>query len=275
VIRPGAPGPPDPPAAGAAPPGRGAIARTNPVAKLLVSLLISLVLLLTVDVVTAAAALALECLALPWCGLGARALARRAGALLVAGGSAGLVAALVGVDGGAQLAAVGPVTVTQGSLLSGLAVVARILAIGLPGVVLVATTDPTDLADGLGQVLRLPATPVLAALAALRLFGVLAQEWQDLAHARRARGLGGGGPVGRVRDVLGQVFALLVIAVRRGTVLAMAMESRGFGAAARRTWARPSRLRPGDLALLAGGAAVALTATAAGVAAGTWRLLLG
>ena len=48
------------------------IARANPVAKLAVSLLISLALLLSVDVVSALVALALELLALPWCGLSVR-----------------------------------------------------------------------------------------------------------------------------------------------------------------------------------------------------------
>lgn len=253
---------------------RAPIARANPVAKLGVSLFVSLVLLLTVDPVTAGVALALQLAALPWCGLGPAALLRRGTVVLAGGLPAGAVTALFGVDGGPQLVGVGPVTVTQGSLVSGVAITLRVLAVGLPGVVLLATTDPTDLADALAQILRLPARFVLSALAALRLFGLLAQEWQALTHARRARGLGDDGPLGRLRTVAGQVFALLVLAVRRGTVLATTMESRGFGVTSRRTWARPSRLHAGDVALLAGGLLVGVAATAAGVAAGTWRLLL-
>jgi energy-coupling factor transport system permease protein len=250
------------------------VARANPVAKLAVSLVVSLVLLLTVDAVTAATALVLELVALPWCGLGPRALARR-GWVVVAGAlPAGLVTALYGLDAGAVLAGFGPITVTEGSLVNGSAITLRVLAIGLPGVVLLATTDPTDLADGLGQVLRLPATFVLSALAAMRLFGVLAQEWQALTQARRARGLGDDGPVGRVRTLVGQVFALLVLALRRATVLATAMEARGFGAGGARTWARPSRLAWPDVVLISGGVLLGIAATAAGVLAGTWRLVL-
>jgi energy-coupling factor transport system permease protein len=250
------------------------IARANPVAKLGVSLIVASVLLLTVDAVTAGVALLLEVLALPWCGLGPRALARRGWVVVLGAVPAGLVTAVFGVDGGARLLALGPVSVTEGSLTSGVAILLRVFAIGLPGVVLIATTDPTDLADGLAQVLRLPATFVLSALAAMRLFGTLAQEWQTLGHARRARGLGDDGVVGRVRTVFGQVFALLVLAIRRGTVLATTMESRGFGAGGPRTWARPSRLRGGDVALLVGAVLLGAAATAAGVAAGTWRLVL-
>jgi energy-coupling factor transport system permease protein len=164
--------------------------------------------------------------------------------------------------------------VTAGSATSGAAITLRILAIGLPGVVLVATTDPTDLADALAQLLLLPSRFVLSALAALRLFGVLAEEWRMLGLARRARGLGDAGGLGRLRLLGGQVFALLVLAIRRGTVLATAMEARGFGAGRRRTWARPSRFGPGDAALVLGGIALAAAATAAGLLAGTWQLLL-
>lgn len=250
------------------------MARANPVSKLFVASVVAFALVLTVDPVTAGTALALELLVLPWCGLGWRELLRRCRVLLVGAVPAGAATALLGVDGGAVLAAAGPVTVTEGSLAAGGAIALRVLAIGLPGVVLLATTDPTDLADALAQRLRLPHRFVLSALAAMRLFGVLAQEWQALTAARRARGLGGGGPLGRARDGAGRVFALLVLALRRATVLATTMESRGFGASARRTWARPSRFAPVDAAVALGGVVLAAAATTAGVAAGTWRLLL-
>jgi energy-coupling factor transport system permease protein len=253
---------------------RAVVARANPVAKLCVALALSVALVLTVDVVTAGVALALELAALPWCGLGPRALLRASWIVLFGAVPAGVVTAFFGPDGGAVLLAAGPFTVTSASATAAAATVLRILAIGLPGVVLVATTDPTDLADGLAQILRLPHRFVLSALAALRLFAVLAEEWRLLGLARRARGLGDDGVLGRARVFGGQVFALLVLAIRRGTVLATAMEARGFGVEKRRTWARPSRLVARDWAVLVGGLGIAVVATAAGLAAGTWELLL-
>ena len=253
---------------------RAPLARANPVAKLGASVAMSLALLLSVDVVTAGTALLLELAVLPWCGLGPGALWRRGRIVLLAALPAGAGTALLGVDAGATLAGLGPVSVTVGSATAGAAIALRVMAIGLPGVVLLATTDPTDLADALAQVLRLPHRFVLSALAAMRLFGVLAAEWQALTYARRARGLGEEGVIGRLREVFGRVFTLLVLAVRRGTTLAVAMEARGFGMSPDRTWARPSRLRPWDGVVLAGGVLLAALATAAGVAAGTWRLLL-
>ena len=250
------------------------VARSNPVAKLAVALSLSAVLLLSVDVVTAGTALALELLALPWCGLRPGALWRRGWVVLVGAFPVSVTTALLGVDSGRILAGLGPVTVTTGSATSGLAIGLRVLAVGLPGVVLLATTDPTDLADALAQVLRLPARFVLSALAATRLFGVLAQEWEALSLARRARGIGEEGMLGRLRTTGGQVFALLVLALRRAGVLATAMEARGFGVVAARTWARPSRLTARDGALITGGVLLAATATAAGVLAGTWNFVL-
>jgi energy-coupling factor transport system permease protein len=250
------------------------LARANPSAKLLVASVISFALILTTDVVTAGVALLLVVAALPLCGLGPRALWRRAWVLVVAAVPTGVFTALLGVDSGAVLLSLGPLSVTEGSAVAAAAIVMRILAIGLPGVVLLSTTDPTDLADSLAQDLRLPHRFVLSALAAMRLFGVLAEEWTALGQARRARGLGGGGIAGRARTGTGQLFALLVLAVRRATVLATAMEARGFGVVRERTWARPSRFAPSDVVVVLGGVALAATATAAGVLAGTWQLVL-
>jgi energy-coupling factor transport system permease protein len=186
---------------------------------------------------------------------------------------AAVATALFAEDAGPTLLEASVLEVSTGSLTAGAAIGLRILAVGLPGVVLLASTDPTDLGDALAQVAHLPHRFVLGALAGLRLVDVLAEEWQTLGLARRARGLGDDGLVGRVRVAAGRAFALLVLSVRRATVLATAMEARGFGGS-RRTWARPSRLRPADALVVAGGAGIAAAATAAGLAAGTWRLLL-
>ena len=255
-------------------PGKAFVAGANPVAKLAVAALIPVALVLTVDPVTAGTALALEILALPWSGLGPEALLRHGWIVLLGAVPAGLLTVLIGADGGALLVGAGPLSITEGSLRSGISIALRVLAIGLPGVVLVATTDPTDLADGLAQILRLPARFVLSALAAMRLVGVSTQEWRDLSMARRARGLQAGFSPAGARVAFGQLFALLVLTIRRATVLATAMEARGFGAVRERTWARPSSLRGADAVVIAGGVLITLLCTLAGVLAGTWQLLL-
>jgi len=251
------------------------LARANPVAKLVACLVVSAALLLTVDVVTAGTALALEAAVLPWCGLGPRTLLRRAWVLPAGAAPAAWAAAFLGEGSGPTLLVLGPFTATEGSVTAGAAVAARILAVGLPGIVLLSTTDPTDLADSLAQNLRLPHRFVLAGLAALGLFRILAEERRTLRLARRARGLGGGGPLARVLSLFGQAFALLVVGLRRATVLATAMEARGFGAGPRRTWARPSPFTRSDAAVCVGALAIAVLATAAGIVTGSWHVVLG
>ena len=251
-----------------------AISRANPLTKLAATVVISSALVVSVDLVSAGTALAAELLVLPFAGAAWRTLGRL---MLPVGLSAllgGLAAAVFGVDSGPVLAAAGPVSITEGSATTGVAMLLRVLAIALPSIALVATTDPTDLADALAQRAHLPHRFVLGALAGLRLLSVLAQEWQSLATARRARGLGGGaGPVGAARVFAGQAFALLVMAVRRAGRLAMAMEGRGFGAGPTRTWARPSTFHPRDLAVLLGAVLLATLAVGAAVAAGTWSVV--
>jgi len=248
-----------------------AVARINPVAKLVAALLIGIVLLLTVDWVSAAVALLLEALLLAWAGLGARELLLRTAPLWVAAPLAAITTVLYGEDHGAVLLPWGWITVTEGSLALGLAIGLRILAIGLPGIVLFATTDPTDLADGLAQVLRLPARFVLGGLAGLRLVGLLIEDWRSLGLARRARGIADRNPIGRF---FGQAFALLVLSVRRGSKLATAMEAKGFGSDIPRSWARPSVFGGREWVLVAIAALIAAVAVTVSIATGSWNFVL-
>ena len=170
-----------------------------------------------------------------------------------------------------MLAGLGPVTVTEGSLVAGLAITLRVLAIGLPGVLLLADapTRPTwptrwPRCCGCRTGSCWPRSPPPGCSACWPRSGRL------LGLARRARGLGDDGPLGRARTVRRQVFALLVLAIRRGGVLATAMEARGFGAGGERTWARPSRLARTDWLVVLGGVLLPVVATVAGVVAAGW-----
>lgn len=254
----------------------GAMGRVNPVAKLLAAVVLAVALLLSIDWVSAGTALVLEALLLPFAGLSARQLLTRTAPLWIAAPTSVVAVALYGRDGGATLLQLGFVSVTDGSLALAGAIGLRILAVGVPGIVLFATTDPTDLADGLGQVLRLPSRFVLGGLAGLRLVGLFMDDWRQLALARRARGVAdSGGPIGALRRFGQQAFALLVLSVRRGSKLATAMEAKGFGSDRPRTWARPSTFGARDAALVGIGVVVAAAAVTAAVLAGTWAFVLG
>ena len=250
----------------------GVVAGINPVAKLGASALIAIPLVLTLDWVSAAVALVLECLLIPFAGLGWREFWVRTWPVWLAAPLTGLTIALYGEASGTVYVDWFVVRISEGSLELALATMLRVLAIALPSVVLFVTVDPTDLADGLAQVVRLPARFVLGALAGLRMVGLFLDDWRALELARRARGVA---DRGRVRRFLGMAFALLVLSIRRGAKLATAMEARGFGAPGARTWARESRFGGREWALMAMGLAIALTAVAASVAFGTWNFILG
>ena len=242
----------------------------NAVAKLAATLVTTVTLLLSIDAVSAGVTLVCVLALMPLTGLSARMLWLRSWPLLTAAVLGAAATILYGRPAGDTYLQWGLVHVTDGSFQLALAILLRVLAIALPAVVLLSTTDPTDLADGLSQRVRLPARFVLGALAGLRLVGLLVEDWRELSLARRARGVA---DTGRLRRFLGQSFALFVLAIRRGTKLATAMEARGFGAPGARTWARPSVLRPRDAVLVLIAVAIAAASAAIAIAAGTWTFV--
>jgi energy-coupling factor transport system permease protein len=177
---------------------------------------------------------------------------------------------------GPRVIEIGPLRVGAETLVDGLGLGARLLAIVLAGLLATATTQPTDLADALVQQLRVSPRFAVGALSALRLLPILSREWEILAMARRARGVEAGrSPIAAIRLFAGQLLSILVTAIRRGTRLALAMEARGFGALPCRTSAREQRMRGGDWAWVAAALLLAVLGVAISVALGTWRPLLG
>lgn len=246
------------------------LAAVNPVAKVAATVPLSIVLVLTLDPVSAAVAIACELLVFTLVGFGPLLWSPRTLPIWIAAPLTGLSMVLYGAPSGETYWEFGVILVTEGSLLIGLATMTRVIAIALPAVVLFLTIDPTDLADGLAQTLHLPARFVLGALAGLRLVGSSVDDWRTLRLARRARGVADHGVV---RRGLGQAFALLVLAIRRGSTLATAMEARGFGAPGERTWARVARFGAAEWAVIAVGCLVAAIAATAAVLAGTWNIV--
>ena len=255
---------------GAKPGARGLLAHTNPVARVLALLVATTPLLITIDPVSAGVALALELALMPLSGVSARSFFIKATPLLVAAPLGALSMLLYASPGGNVYWQFGPAAISDHSMWLALGIGLRMCAIVMPAIALLDRIDPTDMGDGLAQILHLPARPVLAALAGARMTSLMAADWKALERARRARGVG---DASRIRSFLRGSFSLLVFALRRSGKLATTMEARGFGAEGARTWARVSRLRAADAVLMVVAIALPAIALAASIWAGTFALV--
>lgn len=255
---------------GAKPGARGLLAQTNPVARVLALLVATTPLLITIDPVSAGVALALELALMPLSGVSARSFFLKATPLLLAAPLGALSMLLYASPGGTVYWQFGPAAISDHSMWLALGIGLRMCAIVMPAIALLDRIDPTDMGDGLAQILHLPARPVLAALAGARMTSLMAADWKALERARRARGVG---DASRIRSFLRGSFSLLVFALRRSGKLATTMEARGFGAQGRRTWARVSRLRAADAVLMVVAIALPAIALAASIWAGTFALV--
>ena len=241
---------------------RRGLDRFNPVTRILALIVMTTPLLISVDPVSASVALGLELLVLPAARMRARSLALRCSPLAVAAPLSALSMLLYASPGGATYWSMGPAAITDRSIWLAIGIALRVCAVALPAIVLLSNIDPTDMGDGLAQILHLPARPILAALAGARMTGLMAADWKALERARRIRGIGDGS---RVRSFLRGSFSLLVFALRRSAKLSLTMEARGFGAPGPRTWARPSRMGAADAALMAVGVLIPAAAIAVAV----------
>jgi energy-coupling factor transport system permease protein len=253
------------------------LARVNPVAKLGAALVLMAALFASLDGVTALAVLAALLALLPASGLSPATLIGRAWLIGLGAVSIGLVNVLFAAEQvGPTVVAIGPLRIGLETLVDGMGLICRLVAIALAGILATATSQPTEIADALIQQLRVSPRFAVGALAALRLLPLMAREWQTIGMAQRARGVEAGrSPIRAVRLFFGRLLALLVGAVRRASRMALAMEARGFGAKPCRTAARVQRMTAGDWAWIGGALVLGAGAIGLSVWLGTWRPLIG
>jgi energy-coupling factor transport system permease protein len=242
----------------------------NPLAPIVASSIVGLVVLVSFDPVSVSVALVCEVLTLPWLRLPAQRMWPIVGIVGVSAVLGAMGTALYGRPSGETLFAWGPINVTTGSLDLAVLVGLRIVAIALPGALVFAATNLTSLADALTQIARLPSRFVAGALSSLRMMSLLADDWRTMGYARRARGLASRSP----QQFAGQSFALFVRAVRRGSALATTMEARGFGGNNERSWARVSVWRTRDGLIVAGGFVIAALVVGISVGTGSWQVVV-
>ena len=147
------------------------------------------------------------------------------------------------------LLTIGGWTLHAGAVEVGLATglrLAAILALALiPGL---TSTGPELVRAGVQQ-LRVPYRIGYAALAAYRFVPRFGDELQTIRAAHRVRGTHGGrGPFARIARGWGYIVPLLAGAIRHAERVALAMDSRAFGAYPTRTERHESPFRARDVA---------------------------
>lgn len=251
-----------------APPGRRApLDRVNPVVQALGVAVMTTPLLVTIDVVSAGVAVLLELGLLPLAGLSLRTFMVRMSPIFIAAPLAALSMLLYGKAGGEIYWAFGPAVVSERSVMLAASIFLRVFALAMPAIVIFPRIDPTDMADGLTQLLKLPARPVIASLAAARMAGLMTEDWRGLQRARRVRGSGDGN---RFQAFFRGAFSLLVFALRRSAKLSLTMEARGFGSRMQRSYARLSVVGRADAVMMALCVIVPVVALGAAMWAGTF-----
>ncbi|RBP98660.1 ABC transporter ATP-binding protein [Bifidobacterium aemilianum] len=224
------------------------LASLNPSFRLIGGFLTALILLFSLDWVSASVALGLEFVLLMGIGFSPWRVVKFTWPVFIGAPGSALAVILYGKSGGHVWWQWGLIQVSDKSLILALATALRILAIGIPAIIAVLGIDATDLADSFSQVLHLPDRFVYGGLAGMRLFSVLRDDWTALTASRRSRGLGDDS---KIKSFFPQAFALLVLSIRRSTMLATAMEARGFGGDHPRSSARISQVHPRDWVFLA------------------------
>jgi energy-coupling factor transporter transmembrane protein EcfT len=208
--------------------------RRNPTVKLAVLLVVSLLVLVPVDPWTPLVLLALAAPAvvhagrIPWSALG------RA-TLLLAPFAFSLLAVNAVTRDGPVVAEVLGLEVTRTGVQVGAALAARTVLVGTLAVAFTLTTDGARLMTSLHQHARLGARPTFAVLAGYRVLEDLPERWTTIRQAQSVRDprLRPGALPRDARSLARAAFTLLVVALRQGERMAIAMETRGLGSGPR------------------------------------------
>jgi energy-coupling factor transport system permease protein len=134
----------------------------------------------------------------------------------------------------------------------GLVMATRLLAILTTSMMFVLTSDPSQFVRSLIHQARVSPKIAYSVFAAYRFVPLLEVEFDTIRAAHRLRaGARKDTPLERARELIGYAIPLLASAVRKGERVALAMESRGFGALPHRTYFKTTTIGRADATFLA------------------------
>ena len=260
-------------------PGSSLLHRLNPSVKLLAVALVTIAITFIFDVVTPLVFLIAAVLLMVIAGrisLG-YVLVSLAPFVLVALGFVVLYAVFGPNSGPNTIVAFGPVKVSREGIELGASVGLRVLFLVSTSLLFIATTEPGDLVLSLVQQARLNYKLAYAMLAAYRFIPIFTEEYANIRAAARVRGVGSNNsPIGAIRALKRDAVPLLAGAIRRSERLALAMDSRAFGAYPSRTYHKEVTVSAPDwlflVGVIAGSAAIFGVLAATGLMKGLGKI---
>lgn len=246
------------------------LAQLNPLTRLALCFIFGVPLLFSVDWVSSSVGVLVVLIFAVFLQVPLKQVARRLLPIWIAAPISAISMLLYGNPQGTHFFDLGLIHITSNSVELAIAIFIRVFAVALPVLCFGVGMDIVRLGDALAQLLKLPARFVVGIIAGLSLLTLFQRDWEALERARRSRGLA---DHGKLVTWFQMSFALLVLALRRGTKLATAMEARGLGAPHPRTWARPSQLQRQDLYSILVALCGVVVIVGSAVFAGTWFFL--
>jgi energy-coupling factor transport system permease protein len=235
--------------------GESWLSRRNPVIKLVVLVIVALTLTFVFDPVTPSVIFVVVLIGGWTLGRVSLAAQLRPLAVFIVAGIAILVANILFNKNNATstaLAHLGPVTISSAALLAAGSLWLRLLCFALISIVFTKTTSPERLILSLTQQLRINYRFAFGTMVGYRMLPLLQADYQTIRAAQRVRGVHEKhGPLRAWSRMRRYALPLFAGVVRRGGRVALAMDSRAFGALPTRTYRRRLSIGRADLLLLA------------------------
>jgi energy-coupling factor transport system permease protein len=151
------------------------------------------------------------------------------------------------------LLAMGPLTFTWQSVWEAVGLAARIAGLGLGISLLLWTTAPGDMVAGLTR-MRFPFVIGFSFVMALQYIASFRRLFFQILEAQQSRGLTlpRANPIRVAQTYIPVIVPLIISGLRSADSLALALQSRGFGARIRRTSRRVLRMRARDWLFMIG-----------------------
>lgn len=149
---------------------------------------------------------------------------------------------------GDVLLKIGGITITAEGILKAVYVFWRMLLIIFMSSLLMYTTTPTELTDGLEKCFAIKGNVAMGITIALRFIPVLMEELDRIMKAQEMRGaeFDKGGPVKRIKSLRTVIIPLFQNSIDRAKCLADAMDSRCYTGGKNRTKLRPLKYKKQD-----------------------------